>query len=67
MVDLKIYNILGQLITTLVSGEKPAGFYEVDFNVADLPTGKAGLPSGVYMYSIHAGDYLQVRKMLLIK
>jgi hypothetical protein len=60
MVDLKVYNVLGQLITTLVNEEKPAGVYEVDFNAADLP-------SGVYMYRITAGDYVQTKKMLLLK
>ena len=60
MVDLKVYNIIGQFITTLVNEEKPAGTHEVDFNAADLP-------SGVYMYKIKAGDYVQTRKMLLIK
>ncbi len=59
-VDLKVYNVLGQLITTLVNEEKPAGFYEVDFNAADLP-------SGVYMYRIQAGDYVETKKMLLLK
>jgi hypothetical protein len=60
MVDLKVYNVLGQLIITLVNEEKPAGFYEIDFNAADLP-------SGVYMYRITAGDYVQTKKMLLLK
>lgn len=60
MVELKVYNTIGQFITTLVNEEKPAGTYEVDFNAADLP-------SGVYMYRIKALDYVQTRKMLLIK
>lgn len=60
MVELKVYNVLGQLITTLVNEEKPAGVYEVDFNAEDLP-------SGVYMYRIQAGDFVQTRKMLLLK
>lgn len=59
-VELKVYNVLGQLITTLVNEEKPAGFYEVDFNAANLP-------SGVYMYRIQAGDYVETKKMLLLK
>lgn len=74
-VEIKVYNILGQLITTLVNEQKPAGYYEVEFNAADLP-------SGVYLYRIQAvpgsrqaGDpstgsgqiYVQTRKMLLLK
>ncbi len=60
MVELKVYNVLGQLITTLVNEEKPAGFYEIDFNAADFP-------SGVYMYKLQAGDYVQTKKMILLK
>jgi len=60
MVELKVYNVLGQLITTLVNEENPAGVYEVDFNATDLP-------SGVYIYKIQAGDFVQSRKMLLLK
>jgi hypothetical protein len=55
MVELKIYNILGQLIITLVNEEKPAGFYEVDFNAADLP-------SGVYMYRIQQEIMCRLKK-----
>lgn len=60
MVDLKVYNVLGQLIETLVNEEKPAGFYEVDFNALELPT-------GVYLYKLQAGENVQTRKMVLIK
>lgn len=60
MVDLKVYNILGQIITTLINEEKPAGSHEVDFNAEDLP-------GGLYLYRIHTGDFIQTRKMLLIK
>ena len=59
-VNLKIFNVLGQEIETLVNEEKPAGNYEVEFNAANLP-------SGVYFYRIQAGSFNQVRKMLLIK
>jgi ribosomal protein S17E len=60
LVSVKIFDIIGREITTLVNEEKPAGFYEVDFNAADLP-------SGVYMYRIQAGDYVETKKMLLLK
>ena len=59
-VDLKVYNVLGQLITTLVNEESPAGFYEVDFNATNLP-------SGVYIYRIRAGLFVETKKMLLLK
>jgi hypothetical protein len=59
-VVLKVFNVLGQEIETLVNAEKPAGNYQVEFNAANLP-------SGVYFYRIKAGSFNQVRKMLLIK
>ena len=59
-VELKIYNVLGQEIQTLVNEEKPSGNYQIEFNAANLP-------SGVYFYRIQAGSFNQVRKMLLIK
>ena len=60
LVSLKIFNILGQEITTLVNEEKSAGNYEVNFNASNLP-------SGVYIYKMKAGEYVQTRKMILLK
>lgn len=59
-VSLKIYDILGKEIATLINEEKSAGRYEVNFEAADLS-------SGVYFYKIKAGDYNQIRKMILLK
>ena len=59
-VDLKVYNILGKEIKTLVYDEKPAGYYEIEFNAE-------GLPSGVYLYKIKAGQFSETKKMLLLK
>jgi hypothetical protein len=60
LVTLKVYNVLGKEVATLVNEEKPAGMYKVEFNAANLS-------SGVYFYRIQAGSFNQVRKMLLIK
>ena len=60
MVNINVYNILGQKVAVLVKEEKQAGTYEVDFNASHLA-------SGVYMYRIPAGDYVQTKKMLLLK
>jgi len=60
LVTLKVYDILGKEIATLVNEEKTAGNYQVEFNAANLP-------SGVFFYRIQAGSFNQVRKMLLIK
>jgi hypothetical protein len=57
---LKIYDILGNQVTTLVDEYKPAGKYEVEFSAASLP-------SGVYFYRIQSGDFVQIKKMMLLK
>lgn len=60
IVTLKIFDILGREVSTLVNEEKPAGIYEVNFNAASLA-------SGVYFYQLKAGSFVQTMKMLLIK
>lgn len=59
-VTLKVYDILGREIVTLVNEVKPSGKYEVEFNASELP-------SGTYVYKLTAGNYQTMRKMLLIK
>jgi hypothetical protein len=58
--DLSIYNILGQKVATLVNKKQPAGRYEVEWDAS-------GFATGVYYYKLTAGDYQQVKKMVLIK
>ena len=59
-VSLKVYDILGNVVATLVSEEKAPGSYEVSFNAAEFG-------SGVYIYSLRAGSFAQTRKMVLLK
>jgi hypothetical protein len=59
-VVLKIYNILGNEIATLVDEAKTTGTYEVEFDASDFS-------SGVYFYQLKAGKYSTTKKMLLIK
>ncbi len=59
-VKLKVYDILGREVETLVNGEKSAGDYFVTFNAANLP-------SGIYFYKIDAGKYSLVKKLILLK
>ena len=59
-VTLKVFNILGKEIATLVNEKLQAGSYEVKFDGTNQP-------SGVYYYKIVSGDYSEVRKMVLIK
>ncbi len=62
-VTLKVYDLLGNEVATLVNGQKPAGKYEVEFSAGQ----NLSLSSGVYFYTIKAGDYISSKKMLLIK
>jgi len=59
-VTLKIFNVLGQEVTTLVNKYQPAGSYKVQFDAS-------GLKSGVYLYRLTAGNYSKVNKLMLIK
>ena len=59
-VKLTVYNALGQELAELVNKEIKAGNYEVEFNAKDLA-------SGVYIYCIQAGDFIQTKKMILLK
>ena len=59
-VTIKVYDILGKEITTLVNEAKFPGTYQVEFN-------GAALASGVYIYKLTAGEYSASRKMLLLK
>ena len=59
-VELTVYDVLGRNVNTLVNEEKPAGFYEVEFDGANLP-------SGIYFYNIKAGNYSQTKKMIHLK
>lgn len=59
-VSLKIYDILGNKVATLVNEEKPAGGYEVEFDAY-------GLASGIYLYELQAGLFVETKKMVLMK
>ncbi|HQJ45620.1 MAG TPA: T9SS type A sorting domain-containing protein [Ignavibacteriaceae bacterium] len=63
-VTLKVYDILGNEITTLVNEEKQPGVYEVEFNSS---IGSRQLANGVYFYRLQAGDYIQTKKMIYLK
>jgi photosystem II stability/assembly factor-like uncharacterized protein len=62
---LKVYDILGNEVATLVNEYKPAGTYEVEFNSHSVNI--RDLPSGVYFYQLRAGDFIQTKKTLLLK
>jgi len=58
--SLKVYDIIGNEVATLINEEKPAGDYTVQFNASNLS-------SGVYFYRIQAGSFIGTRKMILMK
>lgn len=59
-VSLKIYDILGREVVTLVNEEKPVGSYEVQFNGTSLT-------SGIYFYQLSTGNYTDTKKMILLR
>jgi len=60
LVSLKVYDILGSEVETLVNEEQQPGYYEVQFDASNIA-------SGMYVYRLQAGDYVSVKKMVLIK
>ena len=60
MVTLKVYNLLGELVSTLVDQPQSAGKYEFQFNAGHLS-------SGIYFYTIKAGKFTKAAKMMLLK
>jgi len=59
-VILKVYDILGNEVTTLVNEQKEPGYYEVDFNASQFA-------SGVYIYRLISGNFISTKKMMVLK
>jgi photosystem II stability/assembly factor-like uncharacterized protein len=59
-VSLKVYDLLGREITTLVNEKKSAGLYSVTFNASEIP-------SGVYFYRLQAGNFTETKKLVLLR
>ncbi|MCA2004149.1 MAG: T9SS type A sorting domain-containing protein, partial [Ignavibacterium sp.] len=57
---LKVYDILGKEVVTLVNEYKEAGRYKIEFDASNIP-------SGIYYYKISAGSFSDVKKMMVIK
>ncbi|MDP2363430.1 MAG: T9SS type A sorting domain-containing protein, partial [Ignavibacteria bacterium] len=60
LITLEIYDILGRRITTLVNEQRTAGSYEQVFDASSLA-------SGVYVYKLQAGDFINFKKMIMLK
>jgi hypothetical protein len=59
-VSLKVFDVLGREVMTLVNGRQDAGAYNFNFNASDLS-------SGVYFYRLQSGNFVQTKKMMLVK
>jgi hypothetical protein len=59
-VSLKIYDVAGSEVASIVNREQVAGEYEIDFNASNLT-------SGVYFYKLQAGNFVETKKMILMK
>jgi hypothetical protein len=59
-ITIKVFNTIGEEVMTLVNEVKQPGVYEVEFI-------SHGLPSGVYLYRLIAGEFVQTKKMILMK
>jgi hypothetical protein len=59
-VTLKVYNVLGEEVATLVASNHAAGTFNVSWDASDRP-------SGVYFYRLTAGEYVQTKKAVLMK
>jgi len=63
-IALKIYDVLGNEVTTLINKEMQPGNYEVEFSATGIAT---ELPSGIYFYQLRAGNFVDTKKMILLK
>ena len=59
-VTLIVYDVLGNEVATLVNEEKPVGYYELEFNTSSFA-------SGIYFYSLQTGNFVETKKMILMK
>ncbi len=59
-VNISVFNSKGHLIKNLITEKQDAGTYEIEFNASSLP-------SGVYFYQLKSGEFIQTKKMLLMK
>jgi flagellar hook assembly protein FlgD len=64
-VTLTVYDMLGRMVTQLVNTNQKAGFKSVQWNATDMH-GKS-VSAGVYLYHIRSGEFVQTRKMVLLK
>ena len=67
LVTLKVYDVFGNEVATLVNEAQSAGSYEVEFNSRGHSGEVRNLPSGIYFYQLKAGNFIETKKMILLK
>ena len=67
LVTLKVYDMLGRDVVTLVNEYQQAGSHKVNFNVTQISNLRNNITSGVYFYQIRAGNYVETKKLVLLK
>jgi flagellar hook assembly protein FlgD len=65
MVNVSIYNVLGQVVKTLVDKELPAGYWSATWDGTD--NNGSAVTSGIYFYKIKAGSFQSTKKMMMLK
>jgi len=64
-VEITVFNVLGEKVVTLVNEMQSAGYYTIEWNGRDARNQTS--PSGLYFYTMRAGDFSAVKKMMLVK
>jgi len=59
-VTFKVFDIVGSEVATLVNKKQPQGYYEIDFDGSELT-------SGIYIYQLTTGNFVETKKMILLK
>ena len=59
-VSVKIYNVMGQLVSTLIDQDMSAGYHTINWNASDMS-------SGMYLVRVYAGENVETQKIMLIK
>ena len=66
-VSLKVFDMVGREVATLVSETRTVGVYNEVFDASSLPAGRQGLASGMYFYKLESGNFVQTKKMLVLR
>lgn len=66
-ITLKVYDVLGNEVTTLINGNKEAGFHKINFSTSNLSSSGGSISSGVYFYRLQSANQISAKKMVLLR